>query len=200
MTTPESASTAPLIVILGGANGAGKSTAAALFLPKDLTFVNADEVAKTLPGYPSRAADLEADRLVLEQLDVLGASGCDFAVETTLAGRSLAARVERLRPLGYFCRLIFLWSPSAEFSIHRVAARVRSGGHHIPEETIRRRHRGGVRNFFTLYGPLADVWEVYDNIETSGLRLIAKGQRGGQELVTEPDVWSAMKEVADGRA
>lgn len=91
----------PTFVVLGGPNGAGKSTAAAILLPAEMTFVNADEVAKGLPDYPSHAADLEASRLVLEQMDELEADRADFAVETTLAGRSLAARAARLRAVGY---------------------------------------------------------------------------------------------------
>jgi predicted ABC-type ATPase len=56
----------PFIIVLAGPNGAGKSTAVAHLLPAGLTFVNADEIAKTLPNYPSREADLEAGRLALE--------------------------------------------------------------------------------------------------------------------------------------
>jgi predicted ABC-type ATPase len=58
---------------------------------------------------------------------------------------------------------VFLWLPSAEFAIDRVADRVRVGGHSVPEETIRRRHASGVRNFFALYERLASTWRVYDN-------------------------------------
>ena len=43
----------PLFLILAGPNGAGKSTAAASLLPSDVVFLNADEMAKSLPGYPS---------------------------------------------------------------------------------------------------------------------------------------------------
>jgi hypothetical protein len=45
----------------------------------------------------------------------------------------------------------------------RVAQRVRQGGHHIPEETIRRRFAAGRRNFESLYAPLVDAWALYDN-------------------------------------
>jgi predicted ABC-type ATPase len=121
----------PQLIVIAGPNGAGKSTAASRLLPEGMTFVNADEVAKSLPGYPSKSVDLQAGRLVLEQMDQLEDQGADFAVETTLATRALATRIVRLRQSGYHFRLIFLWSPSADFSIQRVAARVRAGGHVI---------------------------------------------------------------------
>lgn len=96
----------PKFMIVGGPNGAGKSTAAARLLPSGMTYVNADEVAKGLPNYPSQAADLEAGRIVLETMDSLADRREDFAVETTLAGVSLAARASRLRKSGYLFRLI----------------------------------------------------------------------------------------------
>lgn len=37
------------------------------------------------------------------------------------------------------------------------------GGHNVPEETIRRRFTSGLKNFFHLYEPLADSWQMYDN-------------------------------------
>ena len=121
----------PYLIILGGPNGAGKSTAAATLLPPDLTFVNADEVAKTLPDYPSPSADREAGRLVIQQLETLASSRTSFATETTLAGRSLATRAAKLRVLGYRLELIFLWSPSAEFlrPSRRVSGPIRRPSH-----------------------------------------------------------------------
>jgi predicted ABC-type ATPase len=143
----------PQVIVLAGPNGAGKSTAVAHLLPRGIEYVNADEIAKTLLNYPSKEADIAAGRLVLGRLDALQAARSDFSVERTLAGRSLAARIADQRRVGYHFRLIFLWTPNPEFSIRRVAARVRAGGHHIPEETIRRRYSAGIANFFGLYRP-----------------------------------------------
>ncbi|WP_145270621.1 zeta toxin family protein [Tautonia plasticadhaerens] len=185
----------PLLLILGGPNGAGKSTAASALLPDDLPFVNADEIAKTLPGYPSRGADLEAGRLVLIRLDELERMRASFAIETTLAGRSLAPRVERLRGQGYLVRLIFIWVPSPELSVQRVAVRVRSGGHAIPEATIRRRFQAGLRNLFGLYQPIVDRWEVFENATAAGLDIIAGGHAGGRTVVYRPELW---RQVVEG--
>lgn len=191
--------TTPQIIVLAGPNGAGKSTAAAHLLPERFTFVNADEVAKGLPGYPSRAVDLLAGRLVLERMDELEAARRDFAVETTLASRSLAARVVRLRRSGYRFHLLFLWVPDAAFSVERVAERVALGGHDIPEETIRRRYVAGIRNFFTLYRPLADEWGLYINTALGERpRMIAEGIMGQDVQVHEPHLWRLVQsEVSD---
>jgi predicted ABC-type ATPase len=60
-------------------------------------------------------------------------------------------------------------------AIDRVADRVRRGGHHVPEETVRRRYHRGIGNFFTLYRAHADEWRVYDNSQPQQPALIAKG-------------------------
>lgn len=99
---------APRVFVLAGPNGAGKSTAAARLLPPDLVFVNADDVARDLPDYPSPSADIEAGRLVLKRLGELERSGSDFAIETTLSGRALANRITRLRVSGYLFYLMFV--------------------------------------------------------------------------------------------
>lgn len=182
----------PLILILGGPNGVGKSTAAARIVPIQVPFLNADEIAKGLPGYPSPATDLRAGRVLLRRIDELEAQRGSLAIETTLASRMLAPRIVRMRSIGYVFQLIFIRSPSVELCIARVAARVRSGGHAIPEATIRRRYRSGLTNFFGLYQPLADQWTVLDNTDVAGFRIIAEGGRDRAEIVPEPEIWSKL--------
>ena len=141
----------PQIVILAGPNGAGKSTAASGLLSQDTTFLNADEIAKVLSDIPSPARDVQAGRLLLRQLNELQSQRRDIAVETTLASRTLAPRIERLQREGYRFYLFFFWLPDPEIAVQRVAQRVLSGGHHIPEPIIRRRYEAGLNNFFSLY-------------------------------------------------
>ncbi len=177
----------PQIVILAGPNGAGKSTAATGLLSQEITFLNADEIAKGLPS--SSGQDVQAGRLLLSRLAELQSQGRDIAVETTLASRTLAPRVERLQRDGYRFLLYFFWLPSPEMAIQRVAQRVLSGGHNIPEPVIRRRYAAGLNNFFSLYQPLANLWRVYDNTQTATPALIAKGTLKAQQAA----LWSQIK-------
>ena len=185
----------PQCILIAGPNGAGKSTIASALLPDTVTFVNADEIAKTLPGYPSPGVEVQAGRLLLQRLDELAWQRADMTVETTLAGRTLANRIRQFQAEGYHFHLIFVWIPDADLSVARVALRVQSGGHHVPEETIRRRYRAGLVNFFGVYRPLADTWGVYRNIQIGKPELIAEGSAGGSEQVYLPDVWDTMKEM-----
>ena len=70
--------------------------------------------------------------------------------------------------------LVFVWLPSADLAVQRVAARVRSGGHDIPEVTIRRRYKAGLQAFFEVYQPLVDHWRLYDNSGLEQAALVAE--------------------------
>lgn len=140
-----------------------------------MEYVNADEIAKELAGIVTEGINMRAGRLALQRLDELEAQRADIAVETTLASRTLAARIRRLMASGYRFSLYYVWVPNPELSIARVAERVRNGGHNIPEEVIRRRYKSGLANFFNIYQPIADRWRLYDNSDLSNPAIIARG-------------------------
>lgn len=186
-------------MILGGPNGAGKSTAAPFLLRDALAvteFVNADTIARGLSGFDPDAAAIAAGRVMLARLDELERSRIDFAFESTLASRSFAPRIERLRSSGYGVRVVFLWLPSAEMAVARVRERVRRGGHDVPVATIRRRFGRGLRNFFDLYAPLGDSWRLYDGSKTRP-RLVAQATRSGPPEISDEATWKAVRKTLE---
>ncbi len=186
----------PNVIVLAGPNGAGKSTVAPSLLPDLLEvteFVNADVIAKGLAAFDPDSVAFEAGSIMHARLRSLAENRRDFAFETTLASRSLAPWLRGLAASYYSFHLVFLWLPSADFAVARVADRVRMGGHHVPEETIRRRYQRGLRNFFQLYQPLATTWRMYNNSHESGIRLIAAGERTIVTRIGEEDTWENIK-------
>ena len=86
-------------VIIAGPNGAGKSTLAPRLLREEFgihIYVNADDVAREIAGDDLQSAAIEAGRIVHARVEQLREEGADFAIETTLAGRSLRRTVDRL--------------------------------------------------------------------------------------------------------
>lgn len=154
------------VIVIAGPNGAGKTTFAREFLPNEAgcpVFVNADLIAAGLAPFAPETAAVQAGRLMLQELARHFAARESFAFETTLAGRAYAHHIRGWQAAGYRVKLIFLQLDSPEVAMARVAQRVRQGGHHIPEATIRRRFAAGRRNFESLYAPLVDAWALYDN-------------------------------------
>lgn len=154
------------VIVIAGPNGAGKTTFAREFLPNEAgcpVFVNADLIAAGLAPFAPETAAVQAGRLMLLEMARHFAARESFAFETTLAGRSYVQHIRAWQAAGYRVKLIFLQLDSPEEAIARVAQRVRQGGHHVPEDTIRRRFAAGRANFERLYAPLADAWVLYDN-------------------------------------
>lgn len=69
---------------------------------------------------------------------------------------------KRLTVNEYRIVVFFLWLPSADMAVSRVTARVRQGGHNVPEPVVRRRYDSGLLNSLSLYRPLAHIFRIYD--------------------------------------
>ena len=136
-----------------------------------MTFVNADIIAAALnPANPEGEA-FRAGRLMLQRIQELVESGESFAFETTLSGRGFARAIPGWQSRGYRVELHFLSLSSSESAMARVARRVRQGGHHVPDEVIRRRFQAGLANFHELYKLLVDSWVLYDSSGTTYIPL-----------------------------
>lgn len=162
------------IIIIAGPNGAGKTTFARSFLPQEAQcprFINADLIAAGLSPFAPEAAALKAGRLMLEEIADCARSGESFAFETTLAGLGYLGHIQRWRAQGYHVSLFFLSLPNADSAVARVAERVRQGGHHVPEDVIRRRFAAGLRNLERVYKPAVDAWAKYDSVGESPILL-----------------------------
>ena len=81
---------------------------------------------------------------MLVEVDRFAAAGRSFAFESTLAGRGYLRRIDEWRRAGYRVTLIFLSLRSPGEAIDRVRRRVQQGGHHIPDDTVRRRFHMGL--------------------------------------------------------
>lgn len=190
--------TNPQVVIIAGPNGAGKSTLAPFLLRDALEvqdYVNADPIALGLSGFNPSSVAFKAGRVMMNRLHDLAERRRSFAFETTLATRSYVAWIDGLRRRGYNFQLIFLALRSAELAVRRVRGRVQSGGHDVPEAIITRRYARGLKNLRSLYLPLADVWSVYDNSESSQPITIASGGRDRPLEVLQEEAWTAFSEI-----
>jgi len=154
------------ILIIAGPNGAGKTTFATEFLPNEAdcpSFINADLIAAGLAPFQPQAAAIKAGSLMLEEIKNHARRGDSFAFETTLSDRVYLRMIREWRKQEYHVKLFFLSLETAEEAIARVAARVAQGGHHVPDEVVRRRFDAGLHNFRTAYRFEVDSWCWYDN-------------------------------------
>jgi predicted ABC-type ATPase len=190
----------PHLIIIAGPNGAGKSTAAPALLNDALhmnNFVNADVIAQGLCAYQPEKAAIQAGRIMLDHIHTLADKMVDFAFETTLASRSFATWIPSLKKQGYQFHLVFLWLKTVDLAIFRVKERIKTGGHSVPVETIKRRYIVGLKNFFNLYTPLADSWQFYDNSDAPFL--IASKTSKNDTIINDMKLWQHLLEISNGK-
>lgn len=184
-----------MLYIIGGCNGAGKTTASFTVLPDILDcreFVNADEIARGLSPFNPASVSIEAGRLMIQRINELLNRDATFAIETTLATKSYFNLVRQTQKRGYTVMLVFFWLRSAELALHRVAERVSGGGHDIPAPTTRRRYVAGINNLFKIYMPEVDCWVIYDNSDTPRIQ-IAHGGKDVPTTVLNNELFTKLK-------
>ena len=191
----------PRLYIISGCNGSGKTTASYSLLPEMLNcreFVNSDEFAKGLSPFDPSKASIQASRYMIMKVRYLLKRQQDFAIETTLATRTLMKTVKTAQEAGYTVTLLYFWLNSPELAGERVRARVEAGGHNIPEETIRRRYSVGIYYFFNSYVPVCERWILADNSQIP-FRVIAEGSKKDIINIRDEATYEKIKAIADDR-
>jgi predicted ABC-type ATPase len=155
----------PVLYVLAGVNGAGKSSVGGHLLTQaGLSWFNPDTYARELvrqQGLDQAAANAAAWQEGVRRLDAAVASGSSYAFETTLGGRTLVQKLVEASAthdvLVWFCGL-----RDAELHLARVQLRVTQGGHDIAEERIRQRWHTSRQNLIGLMPHLSQL-SVFDN-------------------------------------
>jgi predicted ABC-type ATPase len=154
------------VYIVGGSNGAGKTTFAKEFIKvAGLTFLNADEIAKEIDPEDREGGKLKAGRVLFQRLEDLIAKGQSFVIESTLSGLYLQKAIERFKNEGYHVSLLYVFVDSPKLAVDRVKMRVKEGGHGVPESDVKRRYFRSKNNFWTTYRYLVDEWQLFYNGE-----------------------------------
>lgn len=182
----------PNLYIISGCNGAGKTTASFTVLPEMLNckeFVNADEIARGLSPFNPEHVAIQAGKIMLKRIDDLLFQQEDFALETTLTTKSYLNMIMVAQRMHYKVTLLFFWLNDVNLAIKRVEKRVIEGGHHIPEEVIRRRYAKGIKNLKTFID-LVDNWIVLNNSEDP-FQFIAKGNKN-EIVIFEKEIFEKL--------
>lgn len=157
----------PRIYVLAGVNGAGKSSiGGAAFRQFGGDYYNPDEAARALIAADPALSQAEANgaawregaRLLRRAIE----QRLDFAFETTLGANTIPRLLAQAGSQGIHIQVWYVGLSNPELHIERVQARVRRGGHDIPEPDIRRRYEHSRLNLIALL-PSLTALRVYDN-------------------------------------
>lgn len=184
------------IYVIGGSNGAGKTTFAREFLPDYVNcprFINPDLIAAGLSPFDPQAAMLEAGRVVSREIRKAIKAGHTFGFETTLSGRTYLRLLKEARAAGYSVHIFYLWIPSPDLGLARIKDRVEQGGHQVPEADVRRRYARTLPNLLRFYREFSDTLHCFDNSGEEPL-LIFK-EEAGIVTVFNPETFNRLTET-----
>ena len=184
--------------MIAGPNGAGKTTTALALQPDLLRlydFINSDEIARGLAPLHPESMAVTASKLMIQRLRELLSAKKNFAFETTAAGTNYIKYLRSARQQGYEINLMYLWLSSPDLAVKRVEHRVTKGGHHVPEEVVRRRFKAGAKNIIEHYLPLAQTALILDN-SAEQQRIIARKSIDDELEIEEKSVWQEILRLA----
>lgn len=153
-----------------------------------LPFINADHIAAEQWPDDAEVHAYDSSLLAAQERTRLMEERVSFITETVFSHPSKVALVQDAVEAGYLVYLHVILTPE-DTSVHRVAFRVRTGGHSVPEHKIRQRYS-------RLWALLVEARTIatrtvfYDNSSASSpYRVVATYSHGLLEVTAQWPVW-----------
>jgi len=149
-----------VFTIIGGVNGAGKSSLTGVLKTQlnDLgIIIDVDKLTATAGITP-----LEGGKLAIQKIKDCLNKGICFTQETTLSGVRMERTAREAKEQGYYIRLFYVGLDTPEESVKRIKNRVEKGGHNIPQEDVYRRFEGRIEALKSVL-PYCDEVKFFDN-------------------------------------
>jgi predicted ABC-type ATPase len=158
----------PVLLIIAGCNGSGKSTFSKLLAPNNFTPFDYD--SQFLRCYnsliDSEFKEAMAHRMAFNELENQIKTAIEtkssFCYETNFNSTPLHWP-ELFKNNGYDLHLFFLCLDSIQEAKKRVAIRVENGGHYVPEREIEKRYYDGYDNLNSFF----DYFDYIDLFDSS---------------------------------
>jgi predicted ABC-type ATPase len=155
--------TAKQLWLLAGGNGAGKTTFYTTQLkPLNLPFVNADNIARELFPLDPEEHSYQAASIAEEIRNRLLEEGRTFCFETVFSHPSKIDFLAKAKAMNYEVILVFIHLSSSELNKARIAQRIETGGHAVPDDKVQNRIPRTLENIRTAI-QLADQSYLLDN-------------------------------------
>ncbi len=136
----------PMLYILAGPNGIGKTTSFYNYVPQNIKFINADDLAKQ---FRESLGDINVQEIAngeaTMQMNQLIAKKESFGFETNLADNETWKFIENIQLIGYEIVINYFCVDNVQTCINRVLNRVKEGGHFVRHDIVRMRYENGLK-------------------------------------------------------
>lgn len=170
----------PMVLVLAGQNGSGKSTITQYF-DKIGEYTNADDVVAAT-GMNNFDAVKFVDEKRYQAID----EKRDFTFETVLFPEFKMNILRKAKEEGYFIKCIFVLTANPYINVARVEARVAQDGHDVAQEKIVSRYSKSLAHIKELL-EICDILHVYDNT-FEPVRIIRKHKE--EISIFANEIWS----------
>jgi predicted ABC-type ATPase len=158
---------APLLIVIAGPNGSGKTTITSEVLKsewmEDAVYINPDNVAlEEFGDWNSPEAVRKAAMYCEEWRERCLANGESLIFETVMSTPGKLDFIRRAKAAGYFVRVFFVSTNNPAINAARIVGRVMKGGHDVPITKIISRYSKSITNCAGISSEV-DRMYVYDN-------------------------------------
>ncbi len=194
----------PWFILVGGINGAGKSTFAqgrasiqsfSSDVGANLEVINPDLFTKEIqclnPRISLARANIQAAVACETRVRQIISEGTQsFAIETVLSTDKYKSIVESALANGYRVQFVYVMVGSVEEAIKRVKLRVSKGGHNVPKSKIRSRWSKSLANVRWFWEHSTGAWVFFNGDRVNEPKLIASRDNSG--VTFDPDSLSLL--------
>ena len=175
----------PVLIIIAGPNGSGKTTITQKVLHhewlENAIYINPDQIAKDKFGdWNSVDAVLKSANYCQQLREKCLEDGQSLIFETVMSAPDKVDFIRRAKEKGFFIRLFFVSTSHPSINAARVANRVIKGGHDVPIPKIISRYNKSITNCATVtVCKITDRTYVYDNsVDNQEARLLFRMSDG----------------------
>ena len=175
---------APLLIVIAGPNGSGKTTITSEVLAsewlEDAIYINPDIVAQEKFGDWNSPEAVRESAIFCEQWrEKCLANGESLIFETVMSAPDKIDFIRRAKQAGYFVRIFFISTANPTINASRIARRVMKGGHDVPIPKIISRYIKSIANCAEIATEVDRLY-VYDNSREDEKALLLFRLRDGQ--------------------
>lgn len=157
----------PILIIVAGPNGSGKTTITEKLLKhswsEDMVYINPDIIAQEkFDGWNNKESFIKAANYAEDLRKDCIKNKTSLIFETVFSTDEKIAFVQQAIQAGYFIRLFFIATKNPTINSQRIALRMLKGGHNVPIDKIISRFSKSIVNCANVIN-LVDRTYIYDN-------------------------------------